>query len=24
LLIIRLVRGGSGWRGNWGGSWGRR
>ena len=22
LLIIRLVRGGSGWR--WGGSWGRR
>jgi uncharacterized membrane protein YeaQ/YmgE (transglycosylase-associated protein family) len=23
LLIIRLVRGGGGWRGNWG-SWGRR
>jgi uncharacterized membrane protein YeaQ/YmgE (transglycosylase-associated protein family) len=24
LLIIRLVRGGGGWRRNWGGSWGRR
>jgi uncharacterized membrane protein YeaQ/YmgE (transglycosylase-associated protein family) len=24
LLIIRLVRGGGGWRRSWGGSWGRR
>jgi uncharacterized membrane protein YeaQ/YmgE (transglycosylase-associated protein family) len=24
LVIIRLVRGGGGWRRSWGGSWGRR
>jgi uncharacterized membrane protein YeaQ/YmgE (transglycosylase-associated protein family) len=24
LSIVRLVRGGGGWRGSWGGSWGRR
>ncbi len=24
LLVIRLVRGGGGWRRSWGGNWGRR
>lgn len=24
LLIVRLLRGGSGWGGRWGGNWGRR